>query len=317
MKKLLSIFAATTVLVCNAMAQSVEQEISVKALDGTMLNGTLLLPSLEQDSSFKVAVIVAGSGPTDRNGNQVTMLNNSLKMVAEGLAEHGIASIRYDKRGIGVSRMQALDESKLTPMTFADDLLEWIKLADADSRLGEVTVIGHSEGAKLAMIAYACGAPLDKIVELSGAGRTMDVLLKEQLSAQPEEIKNACCEIIDTLKKGNLYKNVPVYLNSLFRPSVQPYLISDMSLDPAELASNVSVPMLIVQGTTDIQVSVQDAMALSAANHEAELVIINDMNHVLKTCDTKDQNMQLMTYTNPVLPLHEELIPALVNFISK
>ncbi len=300
---------------CEAVAQTVEQQVKVTTRDGVELYGSLLLPSVEQDAKFPVAIIVAGSGPTDRNGNNVMMFNNSLKYLAEGLAEQGIASIRYDKRGIGASMVAHLDESKLSVYTYSDDLMSWIVFARNDKRLGDLTVIGHSEGAKLALMASKCGGCMNKIVQLAGAGRPMDAILKEQLKSQPEPVRDTCYSIIDSLKKGVSGIPVPVYLNQLFRPSIQPFLIADMQVNPADLASEVSVPMLIVQGTTDLQITLRDAMKLSAANHEAELVVIEDMNHVLKFTESMDANVQLQTYSNPSIPLHAELVPTIAKFI--
>ncbi len=304
-------------MVCySVMAQSVEQNISVVTNDGVTLHGSLLLPSLEQSAEpFAVAIIIAGSGPTDRNGNNVMMLNNSLKMLAEGLAERGIASIRYDKRGVAESQNFNLDESQMDLEVFAKDVLYWIGFSERDSRLGEVTLIGHSEGGKIALVACEMGADIAKAVLVATPGRTLDKVLKEQLAHQPPQVKDTAYAIIDSLKDGKYIKEVPIYLNSLFRESVQKFLISDIQTDPSELISRVDVPVLIVQGTTDIQINMRDARALSASNHEAELVIIDNMNHILKDCKSLDNGEQLPVYSNPTIPLSSRLVPAISEFI--
>lgn len=304
------------VTLCEVLAQSVEQNITVVTGDGVTLHGSLLLPSIDQsEEPFPVAIIIAGSGPTDRNGNNVMMLNNSLKMVAEGLAEGGIASIRYDKRGVAESQVLNLDESEMTLGVFALDVLSWIAYAEEDSRLGEITLVGHSEGGKIALMSGVKDTGVDKIVLLAAPGRTIDKVLREQLASQPEQVKSSAYAIIDSLKEGKKVEEVPIYLNSLFRESVQNFLISDIQTDPAELISEVKVPVLIVQGTTDIQINVRDAMALSASNHDAELVVIDYMNHILKDCPTMDRGAQTPIYSNPVIPLNERLIPAITTFI--
>ncbi len=300
-----------------AYGQSVELPVNVTTDDGVKLYGSMVLPSVDQDSACTVAILIAGSGPTDRNGNSPFMQNNSLMMVAEELAKNGIASIRYDKRGVRRSQYSEMDESLLTLELYANDVLKWIKLAKSDMRFCKVVLIGHSEGAKLAMMAQNSGAEASGIVLLAGAGRNLDVILKEQLADQPKVVKDLSYAIVDSLKKGKIYGEVPVYLNSIFRPSVQPFIMGSMRIDPSELIASINVPLLVVQGDTDIQISTRDAMMLSAANHDAELVIIPSMNHVLKDCKVMDKAEQLSTYSNPSLPLHDKLVGRLVEFIQR
>ncbi len=315
MKRKIAVLFLALVTTCEVLAQTVEQMVEIVTPDGMKLKGTLLLPLLEQKEAFPIALIIAGSGPTDRNGNNPLMLNNSLKLVAEGLATAGIASLRYDKRGVGASRNNTISESELTMDTYADDVISWVEYINNDPRITDLTLIGHSEGARLALRAINNGADVEHVVLLAGAGRSLDVILKEQLSDQPEQIKELSYAIIDTLKKGKTYDSVPVFLNSLFRHSVQPALIAEFQVKPSELATNVTIPMLIVQGTTDIQITIQDAKALSAANHDAELVIIENMNHVLKECVSTDKQTQTSYYSNPNIPLHPKLMPVINNFI--
>ncbi len=298
-----------------SVAQTVEVEVSVEAYDGVSLHGSLLLPSVEQSEPVPVAVIVAGSGPTDRNGNNVMMLNNSLKMLAEALAHCGIASIRYDKRGIGASVIYDFDESKVVLEDFSRDVASWVEFAHSDERLGDVTVIGHSEGAKLALMAWDSGAAVNRLILLAGAGRGTGAILREQLSSQPEQVRECAYAIIDSLSRGVQGFSVPVYLNALFRPSVQPFMVSDMAVDPLSISSRVDIPMLIVQGGADIQISVRDAMLLSSSNHSAELFLIDDMNHILKECGSMDREVQVRIYSNPSLPLHPSLVGSVSRFI--
>ncbi len=299
-----------------AGAQIVEQEVSVTSPRGVKLSGTLTLPSMQSDTAYDVAIIIAGSGPTNRDGNNRFMVNNSLKMVAEGLAQNGIASLRYDKRGIGMSRYEGMVEDSLTSDDFARDVALWVKYVHGRSDLNDITLIGHSEGGKLAEMAVRYyDAEVDNIVLLAAPGRPIDVLLKEQLRGQDEEVRAEAYKIIDSLKKGRKYRDVPFYLRGVFRGSIQRFLMHDMRIDPAELASKLKVPILIVQGTTDLQITMTDAKRLKEAQPLAELVVIEDMNHVLKQTDFKSMELQGFIYNNPSLPLHPELIPALVEFI--
>jgi alpha/beta superfamily hydrolase len=126
-----------------------ESEILLKTPTGT-LSGTLLIPG--EISKYPVALIIAGSGPTDRDGNNTSMKNNSLKLLATSLAEHQIASLRYDKRGIGASREAAISEADLRFEDFIEDARDWIGLLIKDKRFSEVIVIGHSEGSLIGMV---------------------------------------------------------------------------------------------------------------------------------------------------------------------
>lgn len=307
------VFACTATL--ELSAQSVEQLVEIHGQDGSILAGTLLLPSVEQNSALPIALLVAGSGRTDRNGNNRLTLNNSLKMLAEGLALEGVASLRYDKRGVGGSLSHHLNRPAITISTYIEDAKRWIEYIKTDSRFAQLTIIGHSQGAKLALSVLVQGSSAEQVILISGAGQPLDMMLKRQLKGQPKQIKELSYAIIDTLKKGKTYDNVPVFLNSLFRSTAQPRLIAEFAIKPTELAAKIDIPMLIIQGTTDIQVTTQDAIALSEANQKAQLVIIENMNHLLKECLTTDKEQQKAYYSNPNIELHPHLIPAVANFI--
>lgn len=314
MKKLLMICVLSFIGVV-AYGQPVEQAVEI-SVDGFLIKGTLMLPSVEQTGRVPVALIIAGSGPTDRNGNSTMMRNNSLKMVAQGLANQGIASLRYDKRGIAASSSVLFDQSKVTIDTYAIDAGEWVDFLRNDHRFSTISIIGHSEGSLLALIAAHKGVSVDNIISLAGAGRSLDLVLKEQLASQPQKIRQTAYNIIDTLSMGRICNDVPVFLNSLFNLSIQPFLISWFSYDARKLAEDLPLPLLIVQGDTDIQITVADAMSLSSANHSAELVVIHNMNHVLKHCQSRSRDEQVRTcYSDPSLALHPQLMPVITKFI--
>lgn len=315
MKNILMALILTCLPTIEIAAQSVEQSVTIRAKDGSILSGTLLFPSIEQDWALPIALLVAGRGKTDRNGNNRLMLNNSLKMIAEGLAAEGIASLRYDNRGVGGSHSRNFNKSAITLSTYIDDVRGWISFIKNDPRFAQLTIIGYSQGAKLALTVLTQGGEAQQVILIAGAGRPLDIVLKNQLARQPEQIKELSYAIIDTLKKGKQYKNVPVFLNSLFRLTAQPKLIAEFSIIPTELAAKIDIPMLIIQGTTDIQATLEDAIALSEANQEAELMIIENMNHVLKECITTNKEKQTVYYSNPNIELHPKLVPAVVNFI--
>lgn len=291
-----------------------EEKLTQKSFDGP-LEGTLLLPELQK--KMPLVIIVAGSGPTDRDGNNDGMQNNSLKMLAEELQKNNIASFRFDKRGIGQSSDVDKDESKMTPEVFVKDIKGWIDLLYADKRFDKIIVAGHSEGALLGMLASINNPKVKGYVSISGAGRPIDIILKEQFSNISPEVKTIIYGMIDQLKRGDTIQNVPVILSSLFRPSIQPYMRAWMKYDPAVEIKKLNVPILITTGTTDIQVKVIDAELLSKAQPKAQLKIIKNMNHVLKTCDTLNKELQMAIYGDPNLPLNPEFSAAFSGFLVK
>jgi pimeloyl-ACP methyl ester carboxylesterase len=279
------------------------------------LHGTLLCPTAPPP--WPVALLIAGSGPTDRNGNSAGLPgpNNSLQMLATALASRGIASLRYDKRGIGASRAAMTSEADLRFDMLADDAAEWVRLLRNDPRFRTVTVIGHSEGSLLGMLA-AQRAGADAYVSIAGVGRPASQVLHEQLAARaPASLVAESDSIMARLSRGEMVDSVPPALAALFRPSVQPYLISWFRYDPAAELRKLKIPVLIAQGTTDIQVSEQDARLLAAADRNAQLVMVDGMNHVLKLVPA-DYVAQMNSYSDPKLPVAPDLVDAIVEFVS-
>ncbi|MCC9018506.1 MULTISPECIES: alpha/beta hydrolase [Flavobacterium] len=276
------------------------------------LFGTLTTPNLEK--RYPVALLISGSGPTDRNGNNPMMKNNSLKMLAEALAKNGIASLRYDKRGIAESKPAAISEQTLVFENYTEDAKSWINLLKQDRRFSEVVVIGHSEGSLIGMIA---GAKANKFISIAGAGESADQLIKSQIASKSnKQVEELTFPIIDSLKSGFTVKKVDPMLNALFRPSIQPYLISWFKYNPQNEIKKLNVPILIVQGNQDLQVTVKDAELLSKANKNAELLIVDKMNHVMKIIDG-DHQANLESYKNENLPLSEIMVNKIISFIKK
>lgn len=290
------------------------EEDTLKTPTGDLF-GTLELPAAKQP--VPVALIIAGSGPTDRNGNTPALpgSNNSLKMVADGLAARGIASLRYDKRGIAASRAAMTTEADLRFNHFIEDAEAWTKQLRADKRFSTITVIGHSEGSLIGMVA-AREAGADAYVSLEGAGRKAQDILAEQLKSQlPPALFAQTERVLATLSAGAVPDSTPPMLAALFRPSVIPYLISWFKYDPAVEIEKLTIPVLIVQGTTDIQTSMTDAQALAGGNKSAKFIQIEGMNHILKEV-SGDRLAQLPKYSDPTLPVVPLLLDAIAPFIK-
>tara|TARA_R110002124_G_scaffold25141_34_gene91307 strand:- start:1381 stop:2313 length:933 start_codon:yes stop_codon:yes gene_type:complete len=279
------------------------------------LHGTLLAPD---GPARAVAVILPGSGPTDRDGNspQFGISAQPYRLLARGLADRGIATVRIDKRGIGESAVAGPAEADLRFTTYAQDARAWA--AEAAARAGRpcAWLIGHSEGALVALAAAddhadsICG-----LVLLSGAGRPAGVVLREQLArGLAEPMKTEAFDILSELEAGRAVADTPPGLASLFRPSVQPYLMSWLPLDPAALIAAWDGPVLIGQGTTDIQVTVVDAETMATARPDARLVLWEGVNHVLKTAPA-ERAANVATYADPDLPLAPGIVEDVADFI--
>jgi pimeloyl-ACP methyl ester carboxylesterase len=281
-----------------------------------VLKGTLSLP--EMTVPVPVVLLIAGSGPTDRDGNS-TLVNgksNYFLQLSDALKQKNIAALRYDKRAIG----QSTTTKPIKDITFddmVDDAAALVKVLKTDKRFSKVIVAGHSEGSLIGMLA-ARREKADAFISLSGPGLPADVMLKTQLKvAFPADDYARAVSIIDSIKAGNFTKQkVGGSFDALFNQAVQPYLFSLMKYDPRQEISKLTIPVLIVQGTNDIQVSVKDAEALKKAGPNAQLRLIPGMSHILKA-GPADRLQNAATYAMPDLPLHADLVPILFQFINK
>lgn len=284
------------------------------SVPGGTLEGTLELP--ERSNSCPVALILAGSGPTDRDGNNPLLggENNCLKYLAESLAARGIASLRYDKRGVGRSAQAMTREEDLRFETYIEDAVAWGTELRKNARFTHLVVMGHSEGALIGAVAcQKLGG--DAFVSIAGPGvPASEILLRQLRTKLPRNLLAEAQSIMARLNQGETVRDVPPALGSLFRTAVQPYLISWFRYDPAREIGRLQVPVLIAQGSTDVQVGVDDARALARANPRARLVVIEGMNHVLKKV-SGDLPEQVASYGDPRLPIAPELVEEVVAFV--
>lgn len=293
-----------------------EMTFTERELANGPLRGTLTLPS--QGEVTAAALVLSGSGPVDRDGNLPHARNDSLKALARGLAAHGIATLRVDKRGIGASGVTREEDLRFT--TYVTDAQSWLAILKAwqwpAGHAPPLFLIGHSEGALVATLA-AQGTSVTGLVLIAGAGEPAGALLERQLAAAelPQALRAQSHRILESLLRQSPVADVPPELFALYRPSVQGYLMSWLPLDPAAELAKVSAPVLVVQGTTDLQVSPEDADRLTAARPGARQTRIEGMNHVLKLAPP-DRGANLATYAMPDLPLAPGLIPAIVTFMG-
>ena len=302
-------------IAAQAQAHAAETPITLDTPTG-QLAGTLELPAGADKP--RLALLIAGSGPTDRDGNSsmIPGRNDSLKLLAAGLADAGIATVRYDKRGIGGSHAAGSAESALRFEMFVDDAAAWIARLKADPRFASVAVIGHSEGSLIGMLA-ARQADAAAFVSIAGIADGASTLMRKQLERKlPPELEKESERILVSLESGVVVDPVPPALATLFRPSVQPYLISWFKYVPAQRIAELTMPVLVVQGNTDIQVDVVQANRLHGARPGAKLEIIPGMNHVFKHVRAVPE-LQVASYGDPSLPVSPLLVKSIADFLQQ
>ena len=314
MKRLFTLFTA---LLFTATLHAVEEDIILNTPTGD-IHGKLMLPD---DSTLPspVVLIIAGSGPTDMDGNTIIagMKNNSLLYLAQELAANGIASVRYDKRGIGKSAAAGAKEEDLRFDHYIEDATMWADKLALDARFNKVYIAGHSEGSLIGMVAAKRSAAVEGYISIAGCGSPAYEILEKQLQSQPMQIQQESAAICKELREGRTVEQVPFYLSALYRQSVQPYLISWFAYNPAVEIARLDTPALILQGDKDIQVGTDEADKLHTAFPTSSLYIIKEMNHVLKQCSTMEQMAQLATYSDPTLPINPELVSLITKFIKE
>jgi hypothetical protein len=310
--KTFALAASASALLAASAAQAADREVTI---DGgkAPLHGSLTHPDGGLKSSAAV-LIISGSGPTDRNSDSTVpgVKPATLRLLAEGLAQQGVASLRFDKRGIAASAAAGGSEKDLRFNTFVDDAVAWGRFLATQPGVRCIVIAGHSEGSLIGMLA-AQQIPVCGFISIAGAGRPIAVVLREQLAAQlPAETLKQVDAVLAELSGGREVPAVPA-TDPLFRPSVQPYLISWLPLDPAQEIKKVKAPVLILQGERDIQVSMDDAKALAAARPNDRFLVLPGVNHVLKDAPA-DRAGNIATYADPALPLDPHVTEAIVSF---
>lgn len=298
--------------------EPIHYKITAPAGIDLTLDGTLTLPN-PSGKPVPVVLLIAGSGPTDRDGNSgASLKTNAYKLLADSLAQQGIAVARYDKRYSGTNLKTALTTLNRDKRRFSDnvsDALGFIRQLQADKRFASVVVAGHSEGSLVGMLA-AEQANVSKFISIAGAGRNIADVMKEQLKAAVgDTLRTLSYRILDSLRAGFVVNKVNPFLLSVFPPGIQPYIISWMKYDPAVEIRRYAGPVLIINGEHDIQVPVSEAQLLKAARPDAKLVLFDQMNHILKNAPV-DRAENIKTYNNPSLSLTPGLATAIARFIN-
>ncbi|HYL81468.1 MAG TPA: alpha/beta fold hydrolase, partial [Candidatus Acidoferrum sp.] len=262
--------------------------------------------------------VVAGSGPTDRNANSPAgVKSNAYAQLAWGLAEQGIASLRYDKRGIAASRggFDSAMMAHTTMRVYANDVHVLADSLHADHRFSKVILVGHSEGSALSIMAANDGAPVAGVISMAGMGRSFASVLRDQLAQQLDSTTLRMYDTSMTAYLAGRDPPVPAYLAALFLPVNREYLKSMMAFDPRQVG-RLHCPVLILQGDFDLQVTVADAEALHAADPAATLVVLAGDTHMFKVAPSKDRMAEAPTYVDPTVPLDPKVVTTIAGWIG-
>lgn len=292
-----------------ARAEVASQQVNFKSNDGAVLAGTLTLPA-GTTAKVPALVLLQGSGPTDRDGNQPPAIRTDLlRQIADGLAQKGIATLRYDKRGMHANapgRPANPDDyaAYFSWDRFVDDAYAAYAFLRAQPAvdLHKVGLFGHSEGGLITLDLanrLAEGERPRLLILAATPGRPLDAVLRDQIGrllteqkanqnqrkyflGENDRILNA---IRDT---GKVPDSVPPGLTALYPAYLGPFLQSWSRLNPAALAGRYPGPVLLIQGDADIQVSSErDAVALDQAlqkrsNDDHALIVLPRTSHNLK-----------------------------------
>ena len=318
-------FSASLLIACGGdvqVSQAAETSADITIPDAypdvPMASGDLAGLYKNAGEESAVVLIIPGSGPTDLNGNNASGgQSNSYKYLAEGLAENAISSVRVDKRGM-FSSAAAGDPNQVTAEIYAQDYSDWVNTIRAETGADCVYILGHSEGAMMGSAAALVNKNVCGLILVSGAGRPLGDVLREQLKANPANrtILKEAFEIIEKLEQG---KRVPTsnmnraLRRSLFPAEIQDFWISTLKIDPEMLAKAANKKTLVIQGETDLQTSIEDAKRLAEATG-GKLVLLPGVNHVLKEAPM-NRRKNFKTYNQPDVPISPAVGEAIATFV--
>ena len=282
-----------------------EQDISIN----DQFSGSLVLPNTE---SPPLVLLLAGSGPLDKDGNTNFMKGDMLKKLARLLGDNDIASFRYDKHSLRQIKKGKYDLD-YTFEIFIEDARKAIAYFKSKNQFSKIYVLGHSQGSLVGMIAAQDG--VDGFISLAGAGQSIDEVITYQINESAPQFTEDTKRVFGVLKKGKTTDDFPAALASIFNKPTQPFMINWMSYNPQEEIKKLNIPVLIMNGTKDIQVTVEEAKLLHTAYPESELVIIEKMNHVLVPIEG-ERLENVKSYNEPNREFSVELTTALLDFIK-
>jgi pimeloyl-ACP methyl ester carboxylesterase len=313
-----ALLAFAALVATPALAQEVPAGTEVTA-PGPLGNlaGTLLDP----DPRAPLVLIVPGSGPTDRDGNnRYGVAGGPYRQLAEALAKRGVATLRIDKRGMFASRAAVADGNRVTITEYATDVRNWVDAARKRTGRSCVWLLGHSEGGLVVLAAAQQPEGICGVVLVSAAGRPLAAIMREQFRANPANapLLEPLLAMVDTLEAGKHADTaaLPPPLPALFPDAVQDFMIDMFRYDPPKLAGALKLPLLVTQGDCDVQIGPDDARALAGAKPGATLAIVPGMTHVLRIAAGEGRAASIATYGDAALSVAPALVDAIAGFVT-
>ncbi len=306
----LSILIYSITAYTQSVNNNINEAVSLTTEEGT-LHGTLLTKN--SDHPIPLVIFISGSGPTDRDGNQANLKTDCFKQLANHLIEQEVASLRFDKRYIGQSTEFSKDVSDILFDDFVKDISNWIIKYLDDPRFSKILVMGHSLGALMGILAID-NLQVDGFISIAGPSNKLSQTLYDQLYNQSPFLAKGAKPIIDSIEAGHQVKEVHPLLSNIFPKYLHNYLSTVFKYNPAQEIGKLDLPILIIQGTTDIQVTVEDAENLHENSRNSTLHIIENMNHILKEAPL-DRIENIATYNQPELEINPKVSDLIVQFI--
>lgn len=306
MRRIKYIVLAILILTLKLNAQNYkENNISIN----DNIYGSIVEPKSRSNSNL--VIFIGGSGPIDRDGNQSFMKCDMFKKLAYSLSEKGISSFRYDKRVVTQIRKGKLDKK----ITFDDFVSDAIAIIDFfQLKYNSIVIAGHSQGSLVGLLSIKEG--VSGFISLSGAGRTIDMVIEDQISKTAPMLLEDTKNIFKILRSGKITEDFPLPLYSLFNIEIQPFMISWMQYDPKKIIAKIPIPSLIINGDSDLQVDEKEAKLLYNSAQNSEILIVKNMNHVLVEIEG-DELKNVKSYNNPDLKISELVIEKMVEFIER
>lgn len=306
MKNLILLFGLITSVIFSQEQAYTETEVRVS----NWIDGSLVVPN---SGSEQLAIIIGGSGPTDRDGNQNFLKSYNLKKLAIALADNGIATFRYDKRVVKQIKTNTNDPNIMFD-DFVSDAIDVVNYFHSKKDYKSIYIIGHSQGSLIGML--AAKEHVDGLISLAGAGQSIDNIIIEQVGKSAPMFNEDTKRVFDILRSGKTTTDYPPALASVFDSSIQKFMMSWMKFDPAVVIKELNIPILIINGTKDLQVETAEAELLHNANENSELKLIEKMNHVLFIIEG-DAQENAKSYNDHTMKISEELVKDIVDFIKK
>lgn len=306
MKILILLFSLVSSVTFNQEPTYSESDLNISK----WIDGSLIVPNSGSD---QIAIIIGGSGPIDRDGNQNFLKTNNLKKLAIQLANNGIATFRYDKRIVKQIKMNSIDPN-ISFDDFVSDAIDVVNYFNTKKEYKNIYIIGHSQGSLIGML--AAQDHVDGLISLAGAGQSIDSVVIEQVQKTAPMFNEETKRVFDILRSGKTTTDYPPALASIFDSSVQEFMMSWMKFNPIVIIESLKIPVLIINGTKDLQVETAEAELLHQASENSELKLIEKMNHVLFIIEG-DAQENAKSYNDHNGKISEELVKDIVDFIKK